>query len=307
MQTFRVPRSSSDLPHQVHTLRSNADSILRKFGTQKILEKKLSTKTFNYEFDLTGLRSGGQRKSVQKLRDIISKAVKKQIPYLEYTMDELLQNSTAQNAVKIMVTSPWITVTKSRADAIAAMVDNLKYTKTLKRYTKYLRHKCIKYGIPLDFNVRNSVEIHPDDLERHDRWQHGPVSVDTCTFKLRVRFVITPSLCSYSYNSYLHLLRDVESGLAPDLKDIDSYYKYESYLLSNGSPESIKAYKDEENWTSNELVTRGREQYYKGAEKYASPEKLFLILDQIQQVVKTLSRKTSYDTEAFNIGSGEAS
>jgi hypothetical protein len=32
-------------------------------------------------------------------------------------------------------------------------------------------------------------------------------------------------------------------------------------------------------------------------------EKIFLVLEEMQQVIKTLSRKSNYDTAAFNIGS----
>ena len=306
MQTFKVPRSSSDLPYQVNRLRTDINDILRKFGTEKILEKKLSTKTFNYEFDLSGLRVGGQRKSVQKFRDIIFKAIKKQVPYLEYTKDgEMLQNSTATNAVMIKLVSPWITVTQTPSETINSIQNGTHYVKSLIRYLAFLRHKCIRRGIPLDFPMSSVFEIHPEDLARYSLWS-SVYQEESITFKVRVRSTINVKLVTYEYSPYVDWVHAGNVlGTRPDLEHIKSYADYEAHI-SNVETARLR-YLDQRNWTASDMNSRNRLGSYPGTEKYACPEKLFLILDEIQQVAKTLSRKTSYDTAAFNIGSGEAS
>lgn len=307
MQTFKVPRSSSDLPQQVQRLRTDADSILRKFGTQKILEKKLSTKTFNYEFDLSGARSGGQRKSIQKLRDIIIKSVKKQIPYLDYTRDgDILQNSTASNAVMIKLTSHWMTVTQTPTGLVEEVGYALPYVKSLKRYLTFLRYKCIRNGIPIDVPMRLVFETHPDDIERHTLWNNKRKTTGL-SFRIRVKATISPKLYMHEYPGYVQLTQSMLDSPNNEMAWIDSYEKFEEYLTGLNSPELLRAYHNPRNWNGADITGRRSVLFITGSEKYTSPEKVFLVLDEIQQVIKTLSRKTSYDTAAFNIGSSEAS
>jgi hypothetical protein len=82
---------------------------------------------------------------------------------------------------------------------------------------------------------------------------------------------------------------------------ISTYDEYEKTLRGTDR----RQFKRSDNWIYEDLTTRSITRYYPGMEKYAAPEKIFLVLDEMQQVVKTLSRKTSYDTSAFNIGSSE--
>jgi hypothetical protein len=296
MKTYRVPRGSADLPETVRQLRNTARLKLLQFGTQKILEKKLSTKTFNYEFDLVNYRSGGQRKSIQKIKDLIQKAVKKQIPYLDYVYGgDILNCNGAQNSALIPMASQYEMVTLTRNSRYPIdVLTRRQWYKAISRYCRYINYKNIQNGIPLHLGLSFNAEIHPSDTEAYLKWSD---TSSRSELNIRARTIghISVSLVKFMYTPYTSIV----NGANP-LK-ISTYDEYEKTLRGTDR----RQFKRSDNWIYEDLTTRSITRYYPGMEKYAAPEKIFLVLDEMQQVVKTLSRKTSYDTSAFNIGSSE--
>lgn len=295
MKTFKVPISSADLPRLVRKFREDADKRLREFCTKQILDKKLSTKTFSYDFDLSNSRSGGQRKSIQKLKDLIYKAVKKRILYLDYVRQGDMVVNGGTNSVFIQLYSPCMQV----SGRVPSDLLRTKWATSINRYCRYLNFKCIKYGIPINLSTSFSHVIHPDDQQKWEK-RSGEVTV-----RLNMTASITVKLVLYSFPAYENFLMD------PAGKDIKSYEDYEQYVKTKVSEGDTswkpiaEMYKNQSNWRVRDFPRRGSIRYYRGLEKYYCAEKLFLILDEMQQVIKAFSRKTSYDTTAFNIGSDE--
>jgi hypothetical protein len=299
MQTIKLPRSSGNYIQQVRQLRTLIDNKLTAFCTKKVVESGLTTKTFSYQFDLMGSRSGGQRKSVQKLRDLIQKAVKKQVPYLEYMEGgDLLKNTTQVQSVQLEMKSPWMVYRMTRGDRIREITPTTPWVKSMTRYLKFLNHKCVRKGIPLNVRMRSmSEEVHPDDIEGYETWYssgaHQPINV-----RARITYIARISLVEYYYSPFTDNI---------DNHDTHTYEEYEQWLEAN--PDSTyprHSYYDVDNWIVNSLENR-HITVNPGSQKYKAPEKIFLELDSLQKVVKTLSRKASYDVAAFNIGSSEAS
>jgi hypothetical protein len=301
MQTFKVPRSESDLPRQLQKMRLEAEEKLRVFCTKKILDHKLSTKTFNYQFDISGARAGGQRKSVQKLKDILYKAVKKQVPYIEYIAGgDIIINSTSSNAVALKIVSPYMTFDVEPWDSISTLSERMHWVRSMRRYTKYLNFKCMRGGIPLNLErIRFTHETHPEDMNAFHAWNQTQAS--PCKVRMRITLTAKLSIRGYFYDEYVRVITN-------NLVDgINTYEDYENYLIEYKHNERLASLRDVRNWETFDITSRRVPTFYPGVEKYVSAEKIFLILEELQQVIKTLSRKVSYDTAAFNIGSSEAS
>ena len=150
MQTFKLPRSTGNYSLQVRQLRTLIDNKLTAFCTKKVLDRGVSKKTFKYHIDLVLNRSGGQRKSLQKLRDIIQKAVKKQVPYLEYVDGgDMLKNSSQTSSLQLELKSPWMTYTLAHGDRINHKTREMPWVKSMTRYVRFLNYNGIRKGIPI--------------------------------------------------------------------------------------------------------------------------------------------------------------
>jgi G:T/U-mismatch repair DNA glycosylase len=303
MKTFKVSHSSADLPRLVQNIKTEADDKLRKFSIQQILDKQLSTKNFSYDFDLSNSRAGGQRKSVQKLKDIIFKAVKKRIVYLEYAKEELVSNGS-QNSVFIKLVSPYVRTYVTPTSSIRT--EDNTWQKALNRYRKYINYKCIKHGVPLKISqISFNSTLHPNDLETYRSLPREGASIRYC---LTASFAVKLTL--YSFSAYEAM---VESYGDNNPLGIYSYDDFEKYLINKvkdndaASIDTMKRYKDADSWNARDFPRRGTVRPYAGLEKYYAPEKVFLVLDEMQKVLMTLSRKTTYDTAAFNIGNSSNS
>jgi hypothetical protein len=303
MQTFKIARQNANLPELVRKLRTDSDKVLREFGTKQILAKQLSTKTFNYEFDMVDSRAGGRRKSIQKLKDILLKAVKKELPYLEYCKSgDLLVNGGATN-IGINLQMPYQAVTFTRNLSEQTVMSRTKYVRGVERYLRYINHKCIKAGIPihLDWSRNAMVTVHPEDLPDYERWNSGRGPDIKC--RAKYAGTVDVRLTFYEFSTYMR----VASGTAPiEGVTINTYADFEKYLVETNNAQMLREYRDAGCWTHRDMGRRGNLATYPGCEKYSSPEKIFLVLDEIVKVIKTFSRITTYDTTAFNIGSAES-
>ena len=299
MQIFKLPQSSAELPTLINRIRQESDNKLSAFCSNQILEKGLSTKTFKYDFDMGGTRSGSQRKSVQKLREILFKYVKKQLLYLDYVKggDMVTLDGRYNNRVSIRVESPYIRTTFTRSNqSVDTLGKESKWYKSLTRYCRYLKYKAIRNGIPIVLTPDVSVEAHPEDQEKRENWtaSKGPF-----VMRLKLTGRIAVSLSMFRYDPYA---RAAERKTLPE--GIDTYAKYEVMLASNPDhAEELKRYKNPDSWTFHDIGSRYRSNNFPGAERYLVAEKAFLVLDEMIQVMKTLSRRVQYDTSAFDIGS----
>jgi len=301
MQTFKVPRSSSNLPREVNKLRVDAEEKFKHFCTKMIVDSKLSTKTFNYQFDMCGSRSGGQRKSVQKLKDILLKAVKKQVPYLEYMSGgDLLFNNNGANSVNIKLVSPYMMLTIPDGNEVSLLLESAKWVKVMRRYFRFLNYKCMRNGISLNIDrIRTNVEGHADEHDTYRQWTNnrGPKSDFTGRFKITLTAKV--SIRGYSHDAYL---RYNPLGVEP-IPGVDTHEKLAQHFLENNQLDNLRAYRNVEIWDTYDITSRRGLSVYPDSERFMAVEKIFLVLEEMQQVIKTLSRKSNYDTAAFNIGS----
>lgn len=303
MRKFKLPQSTQDLSGLIQKMRTDSAVKLSKFCTKQILDKRLSTKTFNYEFDISGTRSGGQRKSVQKLREILWRHVKKQIPYLEYIRgsDNYVQPiSHRPNAVMINLESQYFPITVSRADRdpFGTALD-LRWTKSLQRYCRRMRYKCMRAGIPLSLSEETNCEFHPDDVAPYEQWNNkrqGELLV-----RVKIRMVVIAELSIYQYSDYI---RSHQNGQIPEVK---SYLDYEKYLEGPAFATQRRRFHNVNNWSISALTSPSRVTPYPGYERFTTAEKIFTVLDEMIKVLTTLTRRVQYDTAAFDVGSIENS
>lgn len=298
MRKFKLPVTSGNLVGLIHEMRTGAAAKLSAFCSQQILDKKLSTKTFKYDFDIAGRRSGGQRKSVQKLREILYKHIKKQIPYLEYVSSGdsfLTMHSSRSNQVIFNLESYYTKVTLTSAGDIARELHNLPWRKSIVRYSRFLNYKALRKGIPLNTVLTSfNHHIHEDDQEAYNRWTEGR-NAESISVRIKMKVKLVVTISSYEYRRY------TESR--PPY--INSYDDYEKTL----SGRDLIDFRDSDSWVTSDLTstTASRSNTHPGYEKYHTAEKIFLVLDDLLKVITTLTRRVQYDTAAFNIGSAEAS
>lgn len=302
MRKFKLPQNVSDLSSLIIKMRTDASNKLSKFCTQQILDKRLSTKTFNYEFDISGSRSGAQRKSVQKLKEILYKHVKKQIPYLEYIRGGeqfLFPLSNRPNGIGIKLESPYFPVTVSRLEPSFADVasDSLKWKKSIERYCRFLRYKAIKNGIPISLSPGFEFSIHPEDEAAYETW--WKTRSGEATFRVKAVSTVKAELVIYQFANYAAIVTS-----APELS-ITSYEEYQKHIIKEGDETTIRRFKDPDRWTASPLTSRSRVEYYPGLERYSTSEKIFTVLDEMIKVITTFTRRVQYDTSAFNVGSVE--
>jgi hypothetical protein len=301
MQTFKVPRSSSNLPREVNKLRVDAEEKFKHFCTKMIVDSKLSTKTFNYQFDMCGSRSGGQRKSVQKLKDILLKAVKKQVPYLEYMSGgDILFNNNGSNSVNIKISSPYMMLTIPADSEVSYMLENAHWVKSIRRYFKFMNYKCMRNGISLHMDrIRTTVEGHPEEHAPYKQWTQDRNQKPDFTGRFKITLTAKVSIRGYEHDAYL---RHNTIGIEP-LPGVDTHEKLAEYWAERDVVGSLQRYRDVSTWGTYDITSRRGLSVYPDSERFMAVEKIFLVLEEMQQVIKTLSRKSNYDTAAFNIGS----
>lgn len=307
MRKFKLPVTSGNLVELINEMRTGAAAKLSAFCSQQILDKRLSTKTFKYDFDIAGRRSGGQRKSVQKLREILLKHVKKQVSYLEYVRSGdafMTVHSSRSNQIAFKLESPFFKVSITNEDYdLTGKVVASKWARGILRYSRFLNYKAIQSGTPLNCSVENlNFEISPDDLADYENWcAAGTRDRVGITLKLRASAKFTVKIAAYEYPGFTQ-------SRPPG---VNTYSEFESYLAKMIGPSrdiALSAYRNSSNWRARDLAgisyVNGD---YSGSEKYYTAEKIFLALDEMIKVIVTLTRRVQYDAAAFNIGSTEAS
>jgi hypothetical protein len=298
MKIIKVPLRQTNLASRIVGLRTRSREILNKFCIDKVRESKLSTSSFSYDFDLAGRTSlATKKKSVQRLFELLYKSVKKQIPYVEYIKGGEMFNTTRITGeyAKIKLTSPYLAVIfDEQHNDIHDEIVNLKWLKSKHRYMRYLNQKSIEFGAPLFVGFTYEHEVHPDDTNLCHEICEGRNIGGLIRVKLNITLTVRVGVWNDpAYEEFL------ESDRGYGIKTHDEYVS----IMRENSETSYYAY-DPAQWTFT-LARNAR--YVRGAEKYLCMEKLFVMLDQMQKVLKTFSRITTYDTAAFTIGGEQSS
>lgn len=287
MKKIKLPVTSANLATRIASIRETAKKKLTKFMIDKVVENKLGIRTFNFEFDFKGDRDGGQRKSVQKFRDIILKSVEKQIPYIQYTEDGLFLKNDSRDSVSLnLILRPEL-VEISRTRSVRP--ERFKQVKLIKRYIRLLNRKFIKGKFCVRIEAEETFKILPEHRDAFDaagKKQQSTSVYVTPTLFVRIK------LCTWHHEAYGN--RRVREEY-PTLEQYIESYKRDYPNSDIYAPQS---------WTTITLVPTSQRRVI-GLENFSIPERFFLHIKDIEKVVKTFARVTSYDSTAFNIGAAE--
>lgn len=294
MKIIKVPLRRTDLSGRIIALRSKTRAILNQFCIDKVRESKLSTSSFSYEFDLAGKVSlATQKKSVQRLVELLYKSVKKQTPYVEYMKGGEMFNTSRITAemVKIKLMSPYIAIDFAKEDDLVTVMHRSKWYRGKRNYFRYLNREAVKFGLPIQVTTDYETEVHPDDHELYSEIILAEKTEDS----IRARFNLTVYLnVGYWVNTSYQEFLETEAGYGINT--------HEEYLQTLGVTERDPYNPDQWTFYGTRYTT-----YHRGQEKFMCMEKLFVVLDKLQKVLKTFSRITTYDTAAFTIGSEQPS
>lgn len=298
MKTIRLPVNSTSLSTRIYALRNDIRARLKKFCIDKVVEHKLAPRSFSFEFDLEGQRDGGQKKSIQKLQGLLEKSLLKQMPYLAYAKSGQFLKYASNNRLvtKLYLPAP-IPVRVSASNDMQSSFENSPKIRALKKYFKRINHALREQGQCLGVAANFSYEIPKSESMKYaNARESNTEKVVFVTGVVNIDFQIG----IWTHRTWLDRRED------SSVSRFNGQHGWIEHIKANRNSEANRrALSSDTYWrlySIREIVSLKHLLGY-----YMSTEKMFLILNEMQQVLKTLSRVTTYDPSAFNIGSPEAS
>ncbi|MNK27624.1 hypothetical protein D3C87_459860 [compost metagenome] len=299
MKTLRLPLQKTSLSTRIATLRNDIKARLKKFCIDKVIEHKLAPRTFSFEFDLDGTRDGGQKKSVQRMQALLYKNLLKRIPYLVHAKrgEFLKYENSNRLGIVLQLPTPIPVKINANSDVQIAFEQSpkiLAFKKYFKRINRHLREQgqCLKLESSFEYHVPKGESM--KYANAREQQSHQVIMFSGMVY---VHFYIGV----WYHRAYM----DRRQNSAARSLGIKSQKEYVDAVLAGKLENSTNIVTSSDAWrfqTFREIYSVKDCLGY-----YLSTEKLFLILDEMQTVLKTLSRNTTYDPSAFNIGSPEAS
>jgi hypothetical protein len=183
---------------------------------------------------------------------------------------------------------------------VSYMLENAHWVKSIRRYFKFMNYKCMRNGISLHMDrIRTTVEGHPEEHAPYKQWTQDRNQKPDFTGRFKITLTAKVSIRGYEHDAYL---RHNTIGIEP-LPGVDTHEKLAEYWAERDVVGSLQRYRDVSTWGTYDITSRRGLSVYPDSERFMAVEKIFLVLEEMQQVIKTLSRKSNYDTAAFNIGS----
>lgn len=306
MKTMKLAVSRTSLATRIAALRKDSRARLKKFCIDTVVSKKLAARTFSFEFDFSGERDGTMKKSIQRMRELILKSVEKQIPYVSYASGGLILRNRSSQGVLIEVKLFPKTIKIKRGQHVEDILEDVKDIKSIRRYCRRLNREAIKAGQTLSINLvpswqfpNNEESVKFNDLQNKSRDFEMDLSI-VPVIKVNVNvgvWVLT------TYNDLMLRAPTLRSRY-PEVDDfIAAIQRKDRDLVDFGV--NVEDVYSRDLWFFHNPPDSQRNGRTEGHSRYRVPEKMFLIINQMQRILKTFARISSYDSSAFNIGTPE--
>jgi hypothetical protein len=308
MRTIKIPVQNASQGTRLSRMRIDAGEALQDFCHQKLLATKLVGPTFSYRFNLCpGINSSTMRSEIKKglvrLKELFRRDLEKSIPYTEYAREPLLNIKNRQTyQICLMSWAEKSAVNHRQFQSLSgaarrALVRESAYGRVIERYVRYLQFLCLKYGAPfllkidtdLKYSDASNIEVQGIYSEEQAA-NYYPELHYVCKINIDPVY-FTPIAIGNLRTTNSTTLRSIPEWINTVLKNglkEDAVYtvdQWVGYPIANGRPVSTTD------------IT--------GLGKYWIAERMFLFIDEIRQVLKSLSRKTSYVPSAFSIRTSE--
>ena len=307
MRVIKIPVQNASASGRIKQLRNDVESALQNFCHQRLLETKLVGPTFSYRFTLsptsnTTTDRSEIKKGLVRLKELFRRDIEKSIPYIEHAREPLLNIKNRQTYTINLVSwaeSSGIDYTQFiRASGATRkeLVKETSFGRLMQRYARYLQFLCLKYGAP--FCIRLEYEMKLTDECFIKAQQLSPAESET--YRPEYHYVISFNVDPVYWTPRIQMGVRVGGVGALQTNPFD-------VIRTRLETETESAVYSLPGWIAN-YVANGR--YHQpavdsGFGKYWMAERIFLHIDSIRQILKTLSRKTSYAPTAFSIRTTE--
>jgi hypothetical protein len=309
MRVMKIPVQNSSQGARLVKMRADTDSALVDFCHQQLLKSKLAGPTFSYRFNLvprsnTTASRSEIKKGLVRLKELFRRDLEKSIPYIEYAREPLL-NIRGRQTYSITLVSwaenlgiSFYQYQRLSGSGRRDLVKQSSYGRVLERYKRYLQYLCLKYGAPFmltidfDFKLSDASQLECQGLQTQEQQaEYKPEFHYVCRINIDPTYWTPREV--YGANGRAGTAeRSIENWIKTNLKNHGSAQTYHvdrwvSHYIANGRPAQ-----------TTDITDLGR---------YWVAERIFLFIDPIRKILKSLSRKTSYVPSAFSIRAAEGS
>lgn len=276
MKKIRLPSLSRGLIPRIDNLRTASKNLLTTFCNDQIKDAKLATRNFFFNFDWYGYRNTELRKSVQRLSTLFQRDLAKTIPFITFaSMTYSVENSSRSTLTIGLISHvhaemiPFKTgmgrSDQTLVDILSTQAGNENYLPAFKKASKVMQR-------------------YSDFLNRRCFQNQIPLNV-TCTTDL----IPTEEAVTLMRNK-------VEDKTKVEMFEIN--YKIRTFITVQ------LGFWNGPNITNFVSLMAGLRHINMTADNVnvTCVEKLFFYLEDFKKPLKTLIRKTSYDTDAFVVG-----
>lgn len=305
MRVMKIPVQNSSSGTRITKIRNDVELALQEFCNQRLLAAKLVGPTFTYRFNLSspGHRTADRseiKKGLVKLKELFRRDIEKSVPYVVHAREPLLNIQNRQTFIITLVS--WadragITYNAFRqlnSTGRADLVRESTFGKLMERYQRYLQFLCLKYAVPFQITPQYEIQLSNEDRIKAESFETSESEANFVPeFHMIVKLCVEPVYWLpngiVGNNHPGATIAEVIRGALQNNSESEFFrtYHWRSYYISNGRPAHTSNIKD--------------------ISSYWMAERIFLFIDPIRRVLKTLSRKTSYVPSAFSIRTAEDS
>jgi len=306
MRTALIPHVTAGPRTRAIRIRSECSRRIQQYCRDRVIELKLATKQFSYDFDFT---SGGTptRRSLVRFKTLLSRAIEKQLPYVEYTQKpflEILGRSTFSITLlsrPVRYSGSYYEFYKLGTTPKRLLCEDSRFGKTVERYVQYLRYICLKHAVPISIHSSGSSLLSAESKARYyEILSSNYDALKTESPEVQYEVKIMAQIVYWSHLPYNDLIR----ANHPRLLSLDEF------IANRLEHEPVSAVFSQSEWHSTNIADGSlpsSKDFLEGYSRYWVPEKVFYYLPQIISTLRTLTRKTSYVSSAFSIGAPEGS
>lgn len=291
MRMIKMKVGSEDPTSNATRLANESAVILKNYCNRKVIENKLATKSFTFDFDFQDNRRNIS-KSVDRFTLLIKRAIEKRMPFLEYTLEPSIITGTGLGFV-LMTTHETV---RLNPDVDHDYSPNLR---SIERYIRFMNYMSRKHGVPIMLN--HGIEVSPNEIDltryyaefaenkKKNKKNKNEVELPIYNVTLRIEATIGAWGPAHENSISLELL---DQPQLPDhvLADPNRW----SFL-------SLPLFSEHVGIPRRMMVPTSSSILYPATQKMAVAERIFHFIPYFIQSISTLLRGNYYDFQAFSI------
>lgn len=306
MREALLPARNSRLSSRADNVRLQAQEKLGEFSRNQLIANKLIPKTSTWTPTLNQVNNSTSeaKKTLVRLKTLLSRALEKAIPYTTYSTLPILDISARQHmtiqiaAMPMLCPFSYSEFVNLTSTSQLQWISQLKQYKAINRYVERLNFNCRKNRIPVEFSLGTTLQLTSRQQRALTEMSYSTRSnLPANKMEMQVVFVIKAKLVLWVNSLYMNLVQSSEGQSSLN-----------EYLANSIATAGEKYTFDKRHWSSYDLLSfvfqvQDISRIYGG---HGVAEKVFFYIPHFLRILKTLSRKSNYVSTAFAIGSGSS-